>query len=172
MARDLREVAQEVQGKIMELATELDMGGEQSLAFADEINTLRELGEQLERALEGTEEPEPEPGYYAYDPLEDRSWGPFEDEHEVSAFMSSDKYLESWAVVRSQPAEDNYGPGVYHGDWPKPGMVVCCTFCAEELERATINTHGYTGWASAVSSEVNCDSAPDAAHRPDWISAS
>ena len=57
---------------------------------------------------------------FVFDPLEARYWGPFEGGEEANAFIESDKYLESWGLMKTQLIRGLpvYRPAEYHGRWP------------------------------------------------------
>ncbi|HVT77920.1 MAG TPA: hypothetical protein VHD87_12880 [Acidimicrobiales bacterium] len=61
---------------------------------------------------------EPSDDTWVYDSSEQRAWGPFATTEDADAFIESDKYLASWAMVvdGSDPAlssADRYQPEVY-----------------------------------------------------------
>jgi hypothetical protein len=56
--------------------------------------------------------------FWVYDPMEERSWGPFATNEEADEFIESDKYLQSWGLVKLYPKDTTYPPEAYHGEWP------------------------------------------------------
>ena len=59
-------------------------------------------------------------GSYVWDPLEERSWGPFRDDEDAEAFVASSRHLAAVCLVKDRPfpGATNYAPSEYHGRWP------------------------------------------------------